>query len=281
MSLELTRWAAPLLPALEQALHAAVASAYPPRFAEACRYPLDTGGKRVRPLLTLAAAEALGAPPAAAAWAGATAVELVHTYSLVHDDLPAMDDDDLRRGRPTVHRAFDEASAILVGDALLTAAFAVLAEVRPAELGLRMVGELAQAAGHPGMVGGQALDIGLGGAATELGALHRVHAAKTGALIRCAVRLGALAGGATPAQLDALTRCSEAVGLAFQLADDVLDADQDAGEHGPPSFVRLLGVDGTRALAEEQLRTALAALEGLPQPAALAAIARYAVERDR
>ncbi len=276
----LANWAEPLRQALLPKLRDAVTTAVPERFANACVYPLETGGKRMRPLLCVAAAEAVSGQATAATWAAAVAIELVHTYSLVHDDLPAMDDDDERRGRPTVHKAFDEATAVLVGDALLTAAFEVLAQVEDPALAIALVRELSEAAGHRGMIAGQALDIGLAGPVVSLDHLLDVHRRKTGALFRCAVRMGALSAGARTDQLARLTTFGEAVGLAFQLADDVLDADQDAGEDGPPSFVRLLGIEETQRRAEAELDWALAALKGLPRPEALSALATYTIRRD-
>ncbi|RME28867.1 MAG: polyprenyl synthetase family protein, partial [Deltaproteobacteria bacterium] len=199
----LSAWAPPRIAAVDAFLHGLFADAWPPRFQDACRYPLRTGGKRIRPLLTRAAGEALGADPVPvdALVAAGAAVELIHTYSLVHDDLPAMDDDVERRGHPTVHVAFDEATAILAGDALLTEAFTVLADA-PVDAGVRvrMVAALSAAAGHRGMVGGQAADIGLGGAVTDIDGLLAVHRGKTGALIRAAVVLGGLAAGASEDQ---------------------------------------------------------------------------------
>jgi len=279
MGLDLSEWVAPRRAQVDALLAARFGDAWPPRFQEACRYPLATGGKRLRPLLTRAAGEAVAGPAApvdALVHAGA-ALELVHTYSLVHDDLPAMDDDDLRRGQPTVHRAFDEATAVLVGDALLTEAFAVLAACPcPAEARVAMVGELARAAGHVGMVGGQAADIAWTGGGLD--ALLAVHRGKTGALFEAACVLGALAAGA--AEPLTLRRYGATVGLAFQLADDVLDADQDAGEEGPPSYVRLLGVDETRDRARALAMQAEELALTLPYPDALVALARFAVARD-
>lgn len=234
----------------------------------------------MRPLLGLAAAQALGQEAHAGALPAACAVELIHAYSLVHDDLPAMDDDDERRGKPTVHKVYDDATGILVGDALLTEAFALLTDVAvPAETQVRLVRELAAAAGHRGMVGGQAADVGLGGPVTDLDTLLRLHRGKTGALIRCAVRLGALVGGADATQLADLTRYGEAVGLAFQLADDILDQEQDAGEDGPPSVVKLLGVEETRRQAHALIAEARGRIQGLSDPSALDALAMYTVER--
>jgi geranylgeranyl pyrophosphate synthase len=280
MSFELTTWSALARQELDTWLDARLEPSWPPVFIEAVRYPVFGGGKRVRPLLTLATAEAMGvarekALPAAAA------VELIHTYSLVHDDLPAMDDDAERRGRPTVHIAFDEATAILSGDALLTEAFTLLARAPlPAQTRIDLVDELSHAAGYRGMVGGQAGDMGLGGAVDDLDTLLRVHRMKTGALIRCAVRMGAHVADADPATLEALTTYGEAVGLAFQLADDVLDEEQDAGPDGPPSYVRLLGVEETTRRAHALAAKAEAAIDGLQAPDALRALARFTVERS-
>ena len=277
----LEAWAAPLRSRVDGLMRERFADAWPPAFQEACRYPLESGGKRIRPLLALAAVEAVGGILDESAIATAAAVELVHSYSLVHDDLPAMDDDDLRRGRPTVHKVYDDGVAVLVGDALLTEAFRLLSGLtRPAEVCLALVVELASAAGHVGMIGGQAADVGMGGPVVELEELIRLHRGKTGALIRAAVRMGARVGEASTLELEALSRYAEAVGLAFQLADDILDADEDAGEAGPPSFVKMLGIEETRrrtmALAEE----AATAIAGLKRPARLLELARFTVERD-
>jgi geranylgeranyl diphosphate synthase type II len=252
-SFSLPEWAEPLRQQLRPRLRASVDDAVPARFAEACVYPLETGGKRVRPLLCIAACQAVSEDLNAATWAAAVAIELVHTYSLVHDDLPAMDDDDERRGRPTVHKAYNDGVAVLVGDALLTAAFEVLARVEDPVLAIALVRELSDAAGHRGMIAGQALDVGMEGPVRDLAGLQNVHRRKTGALIRGAVRMGALCGGASANQLISLTSYGEAVGLAFQLADDVLDADEDTGEDGPPSYVRLL-VIALRSLATFTVR---------------------------
>jgi geranylgeranyl pyrophosphate synthase len=255
--------------------------AWPPRFQEACRYPIATGGKRMRPLLVLAAAEALGRSGDATVQHAAAAVELVHAYSLVHDDLPAMDDDAERRGRPTVHIAYDEATAILVGDALLTEAFAVIADCpASAESRIAMTRCLARAAGHRGMVGGQAADVGLGGPVGDLDALLALHRGKTGALIQAAVQLGGLAAGADAADLERLGAYGAAVGLAFQLADDVLDSDQDAGEHGPPSFVKLMGAEATQTRARALVEEAIAAIAPLPPPQRLITLARFTIDRS-
>jgi geranylgeranyl pyrophosphate synthase len=280
MTFSFADWTAASLAEVDSFLATRFADAWPRSFVEPLRYPVFGGGKRIRPLLALAAAESLGAARTVAVVPGA-AVELVHTYSLVHDDLPAMDDDDERRGRPTVHRAFDEATAILVGDALLTEAFAVLAEATvDARIRIKWVGELARAAGYLGMVGGQVADISLGARVQDVDILVRLHALKTGALIQAACVMGGLAADGGLVELAALTTYGANVGLAFQLADDVLDADQDAGDDGPPSFVRLLGVDETSRRARACADDAVAAVAKLPNPAALVALARYAVERS-
>jgi geranylgeranyl diphosphate synthase, type II len=213
---------------------------------------------------------------------------MVHTYSLVHDDLPAMDDDDLRRGRPTSHKAFGEAMAILAGDALLTEAFAQLTS-GPEPVRAALVADLARAAGPAGMVGGQVLDIAEDRPAEEQ-YLLRMHRLKTGALIRSACRMGALAAGATPEQLQAATGYGEAVGLAFQIADDLLDitsspeamgkptgADAAAGRFTFPAVLGLAEAQRRAALTVEQALTAVRTLE--PTPGPLAALARYTVER--
>jgi geranylgeranyl pyrophosphate synthase len=277
----LRNWAGPLRARVDAWMLGRFDDAWPPRFQQACEYPLKTGGKRMRALLACAAAESVGGHVGDAVLGAAGAVELVHGYSLVHDDLPAMDDDDERRGRPTVHRAYDDATGILVGDAMLTVAFRSLARL-PADAAVRiaLVEELSDAAGHPGMIGGQAADVGLGGPVTELDALVRLHRGKTGALIRAAVRMGAIAGGASVDQLSALTTYGAAVGLAFQMADDVLDADEDAGADGPPSYVKLLGIAETQRRAAALRDEALVAVQGLPVPATLVALARYTIDRD-
>lgn len=206
------------------------------RLYAAMRYSVMNGGKRVRPLLAYAACEALGAP-AEQANGAACAVELIHAYSLVHDDLPAMDDDDLRRGQPTTHKAFDEACAILAGDGLQSLAFSALLDpcLSPQidSIRLAMVQVLAKAAGPAGMVGGQAIDLGSVGQKLDQQALEFMHRHKTGALIEASVRLGALASArAEPVQLDALQTYAQAIGLAFQVQDDILDVESDTATLG-------------------------------------------------
>ena len=200
-------------------------SCWPPQLQDACRYALSTGGKRVRPILALMSADAVGTPiERAMAWS--IAVELVHTYSLIHDDLPAMDDDDMRRGKPTVHRAFDEATAILAGDALLTRAFGVLADHGSDELS----GLLAHASGGGGMVGGQILD--LGGGLDSVSLVESMQRLKTGALIRAAAVGGVISAGGSQMQVEAASCYGDALGLLFQITDDLLDREQDAERGG-------------------------------------------------
>jgi farnesyl diphosphate synthase len=277
--------------ALEQALRAHALDET--RLQAAMRHAALLGGKRMRPLLVYATGRMLGADDTTLD-APASAVELIHAYSLVHDDLPAMDDDALRRGQPTVHVAFDEATAILAGDALQTLAFRQLVDApAPAEVRIAMVRELATASGALGMCGGQAFDIdatGRGGD-IDLRELERLHAMKTGALLRCAVRLGALAGGADATAHAALDRYAEALGLAFQIRDDLLDIEADSATLGKTAgkdaaqnkatFPALLGIDGSRArLARlhETMRQAIAPFGG--DAATLAELARMVVERS-
>ena len=274
-------WAAAQRAGFDAFLAERYLDSWPEAFAEPLRYPVFGGGKRFRPLACLAAYEACAADPTdvARALPPAAAVELVHTYSLVHDDLPAMDDDDERRGRPTVHVAWDEPTAILVGDALLTDAFAILADAPlPAEARIACVATLAEAAGYRGMVGGQVADIT--GGVTDEATLTRLHRLKTGALIAASATLGGIAGGASREEQAALRVWGQAVGLAFQLADDRLDADEDAGEDGPPSFVKLLGLEASQARARELVDEAIAAVAPLARPQRLVELARYTIERD-
>jgi len=264
----------------------------PQRLHQAMRYATFNGGKRVRPLLVYAAGLALGGDLEALD-RPACAVELIHSYSLVHDDLPAMDDDDLRRGQPTCHRAYDEATAILAGDALQSLAFQLVATPgnQPAERQLRMVDLLARACGSHGMAGGQALDIDAVGRTMSLPELENMHIHKTGALIRASVQLGALAAGGDEATLAHLDRYAKAVGLAFQIQDDILDVVADTATLGKtqgkdaaankPTYTRLLGLDGARQKAHELIQEALEALAPLDGRAVqLRNLARYVVERD-
>ncbi len=264
------------------------------RLYQAMRYSVINGGKRVRPLLAYAACETLGGA-AERADGAACAVELIHAYSLVHDDLPAMDDDDLRRGQPTTHIAFDEACAILAGDGLQALAFEVLADTarnpQDAETRLDMIASLARAAGPAGMVGGQAIDLGSVGVQLDQAALETMHRHKTGALIEASVRLGALASGRSDASsLAALQRYARAIGLAFQVQDDILDVESDTATLGKtqgkdqandkPTYPALLGLDAAKAYALELRDQALAALADFDERAdALRQLARYIVER--
>jgi geranylgeranyl diphosphate synthase type II len=268
----------------------ALARLFPARrgFREAVRYSLLAGGKRIRPILTLAVGEVAGVSPRVTL-PFACALELVHTYSLIHDDLPAMDDDDLRRGRATSHKVFGEGIAILVGDALLTEAFGVMARARgvPAPRVVAAIDELARAAGENGMVGGQARDLAAEGSSATLAAVRRIHALKTGALLRAAVRVGAVVGGAPPAMLARLTTYGDALGLAFQIADDILDAQEGGAEDGrtdvelgKATYPGTLGLDGAVAHARRARDAAVAAVRPLgPKAAMLAAIAVHVVER--
>ncbi|GAB3727669.1 polyprenyl synthetase family protein [Luteimonas pelagia] len=284
-------WRARIDAALEAALSPPLDA--PPRLHAAMRHAVLLGGKRMRPLLVHATGAVFDADPASFD-APAVAVELVHAYSLVHDDLPCMDDDALRRGQPTVHVAFDEATAVLAGDALQSLAFAVLATT-PVDATVRvaMIAELAGAAGATGMCGGQALDIeatGRGGA-LDLSALERLHRAKTGTLLRCAVRLGALAAGASPDARERLDRYAGALGLAFQVRDDLLDIEaasdtlgktpgKDAAQ-AKATFPAVIGAAASRARLSGLASEMDSALSGFgPEADALRALGRRAIERS-
>jgi geranylgeranyl pyrophosphate synthase len=284
-------------PAIETSLAEALppADTLPVPLLAAMRYAVLGNGKRLRPMLVLAACEAVGGshepalPPA-------LAVELIHAYSLVHDDLPALDDDDLRRGSPTTHRAYDEATAVLVGDALQTTAFEILTGTRSQGLlsepvRLAMVARLAPAIGVHGMVGGQALDLALEGR-TDAGVeeLRRTHRLKTGALLQVSVELGGLAGGADDTALEALGAFGGHMGLAFQIVDDVLDVEASTEElgktagadaaHHKATYPGLLGLDEAKDWARRERDAALAALEPLGETAEpLRALARYIIDR--
>ena len=283
------RWRARVEAALDAVLPDPAAS--PVRLHAAMRHGVLNGGKRMRPLLVYAAGTALGADEAGLD-AAAAAVELVHCYSLVHDDLPAMDDDALRRGQPTVHVAFDEATAILAGDALQSLAFSVLAGApQPPQLRVAMLAELAHAAGVAGMCGGQALDIDATGASgLTLVEIERLHALKTGALLRCAVRLGAIAADAGAGERAALDRYADALGLAFQIRDDLLDIEGAAATLGKTAgkdvaqakatFPALLGVDGSRDRLRVLSTLMENALSTIPaDTTSLADLARRVVDR--
>jgi geranylgeranyl diphosphate synthase type II len=265
--------------------------AHPARLVSAMRHSLFAGGKRIRPILVLAAAAAAGGKDNYALQP-ACAVELVHTYSLIHDDLPAMDDDDFRRGSPTCHRAFDEGTAILAGDALLTMAFDLLSvEGGGVEdhFRLRMVQELARAAGWRGMVGGQQVDMDSEGTEPDLPTLEYIHTHKTGALIRCSLILGGLAANADETLLKALASFGEKVGLAFQVVDDILDVTatteemgKDQGsdaERGKITYPGLFGLEGARERAFKLVDDAKAVMDGVDSTGRLAEIADYVLLR--
>ncbi|MDT8423474.1 MAG: polyprenyl synthetase family protein [Desulfuromonadales bacterium] len=268
---------------------------FPGQLHEAMRYSVFAGGKRIRPILALAACEAVGGE-VSVALPLACALEMIHTYSLIHDDLPAMDDDDLRRGRPTNHKIFGEATAILAGDALQTEAFALLAdEERNAGLSAQqrcaVIELIARSAGAFGMVAGQMADMEAeGDHQVDLPSLEFIHTHKTGKLIVAALQAGALAGGATAAQLTALTRYGEAAGLAFQVADDVLDVIGDQAEigkdvgsdiaRGKATYVALLGLSEARRRADDLRQLAIDALQSFGTEAEpLRKIATYMVDR--
>lgn len=259
----------------------------PHRLLDAIRYSLLAGGKRLRPALALGAAELVAGDDSPAIPA-ACAIEMIHTYSLIHDDLPSMDNDNLRRGRPTSHRVFGEAMAILAGDALLTMAFDVAAQCGE----LRVVAELARAAGVEGMVGGQVMDMESENQRLGIDELRQLHQRKTGALIRVSVRAGAMLAGANRAQLDALTRYGESVGLAFQIADDILDVVGTVEAIGKPvgsdesrhksTYPAAVGLDESRRLAREAAQSAVEALSIFDEKAdPFRALAAYIIQRDR
>ena len=208
----------------------------------------------------------------------AQAIELVHTYSLVHDDLPCMDDDDFRRGAPSVHKAYGEAPAVLIGDLLLTEAFYILSELSP-KLLPQILPLFCRASGIDGMIGGQSMDIGFEGPISTLNDLKKLHAGKTGALIHCSVMMGGLCSEASSSELELLDEYGSSIGLAFQMADDVLDAEEDAEEGGPPSYVKLIGVERTQHMAAELCDRAIHAAEKLPHPDLLKEIALFTIRR--
>jgi geranylgeranyl diphosphate synthase type II len=282
---------------VEQALDRALpeTGAWPPTIHEAIRYSLFAGGKRVRPLLALAAGEAVDGDPSDV-MPLACAVEMIHTYSLIHDDLPAMDDDDLRRGKPTCHKAFGEAIAILAGDALLTRAFHLMADAPPSLDGralarrLRATALLGEACGTRGLIGGQVMDLESEGRAVGAGDVERIHRAKTGALLSACVGGGAVLGGASKGDEERLARYASAVGLAFQIVDDILDATEGAEQlgktagkdaaAGKATFVRIHGLERSRAMTRELLDEALEALSPFgTRGALLGELARLIVER--
>ena len=297
-------WSALALARVEQALTDWVPAAAPARLGDAMRYAVLDGGKRLRPLLVLASAEAVQGNGSAALRA-ACAVELIHAYSLVHDDMPCMDNDVLRRGKPTVHVQYGEAQALLAGDALQALAFETLASSPlPSERRCAMLTELAQAAGASGMCGGQALDIDATGghepkppadpaspSTQRLAALEHMHALKTGALLRCGIRLGALAAGVDAATRDSLDRYAHALGLAYQIRDDLLDVEGDSAQlgktagkdvaQGKETFPALLGIHASRDRLVHLLAVMQQSLSDAGiQATALSKLARQVVERS-
>ena len=268
----------------------------PHRLHEAMRYAAQGGGKRIRPLLVYAAGQ-LGDQSSLQKTemldAAAVAVECIHAYSLVHDDMPCMDDDDLRRGRPTVHKAFDEATALLVGDALQTRAFEILANTSgDANQRLKLIACLAAASGSRGMAGGQAIDLESVGKKLDLPGLKQMHAMKTGALLSCAVELGGIAANLNAEQLTQLNQYSKALGLAFQIVDDVLDATADSQTLGKtagkdaaankPTYVTLMGLDYAQQQAKELQEIAMSSLDGFGNQAqALKDLALLVVNRGK
>ena len=295
---ELQAWMAPHLQRVEQALSDWVDASAPAGLGQAMRYAVLDGGKRLRPLLVLAAADAVGAGQAVSALRAACAIELIHAYSLVHDDMPCMDNDVLRRGKPTVHVQFGEAQALLAGDALQTLAFELLTPQDgsvPATVQARCAGLLARASGYWGMAGGQAIDLASVGHKLGEDALRQMHRLKTGALLLCSVQLGAACGSAVPTSADqALQRFGQALGLAFQVVDDILDVTADSATLGKtagkdaaadkPTYVALMGLEAAQRHADELAQQALQALSetGLPDAslAPMRALAAMVVRRQ-
>ena len=280
---------------VEEALEGALPQQDGPetRVVEAMRYSLFAGGKRLRPILCLAASEAVGGDLKAAMPAGC-ALEMIHTYSLIHDDLPAMDDDDLLRGKPTNHKAFGEAIAILAGDGLLTEAFVLLSGYNSLlpERAVQVIGVIAEAASYRGMVGGQVVDILSQNKRADLETVQQMHSRKTAALIAAATESGALAGKGSEAQVAALARYGRAIGLAFQIADDILDIEGDtellgkttgADEaRGKVTYPSAVGLERSRQTANEMVNDALAALEGFDDRAnPLRSLANYIITRKK
>jgi len=271
------------------------AAILPGRLHQAMRYSVFAGGKRLRPILTIAASEAVGGHIGQVLHA-ACAMEMIHTYSLVHDDLPAMDDDNFRRGRPTNHREFDEATAILAGDALLTEAFRLLMDseanqgIDPLRT-IRVAETIARCAGSRGMVGGQVVDMESEGREVDFPILEYIHTHKTGALILASVQVGGWLSGASDDQMNALTRYAESAGLAFQIADDILDVVGDQSElgkdvgsdqaRGKVTYPALLGLKESRKRADELHARAIASLELFGQAAdPLRELARHMIDRN-
>ncbi|MFH1829665.1 MAG: polyprenyl synthetase family protein [Pseudomonadota bacterium] len=268
--------------------------AIPERLREAMKYSLEAGGKRLRPILTFAGAEAVGSS-ADAVMPVAVAIEMIHTFSLIHDDLPCMDDDSLRRGKPTNHKVYGEATAILAGDGLLAEAFYVLSEARTSldpYLLIDTIHDIALATGGRGMTGGQVIDMQSTGKSISEAALMRLHRYKTGALIKTSVTSGARLCGASKEHLDALSRYGESVGLAFQIADDILDVEgkedligKDVGSDkhkGKSTYPQVIGLDASRSQAEALVNQAVSAIRIFGDKAEpLKRIARYTIERNK
>ena len=291
---DVDRWAREQLAAVESALEAWVPTDAPAGLGQAMRYGVLDGGKRLRPLLVLASAQAVDGDSAAALRA-AVAVELIHAYSLVHDDMPCMDNDVLRRGKPTVHVQYGEAQAMLAGDAMQALAFEVLTPdegVEPA-LQARLTALLARSAGHAGMAGGQAIDLASIGRGLSESELRDMHRRKTGALLQASVLMGAACGRTTPATQQALSDYGAAIGLAFQVVDDILDVTQSAAtlgktagkdqDNNKPTYVSVLGLGAARRHAQElrlQAHAALARSALGPAATLLAALADKVVERE-
>ena len=252
----------------------------PEDLRQALQYTLTSPGKRIRSALVLWCCELVDGRESANARLAAAAIEMVHTYSLVHDDLPAMDDDDLRRGRPTCHKAFDEATAILTGDGLLTLAFEVLADqVDDPSLAVRLIGELARAAGPAGMIAGQIADLQAENTVGSIEVLEYIHTNKTAKMFRCATRMGALCGGATPGQLEALGCYGLKIGLGFQIADDILDVSASSEQLGKTAgkdvaaakctYPAVVGIGRAKDLERALAQEAVAALESFGDRAAI------------
>ncbi|WP_295644992.1 polyprenyl synthetase family protein [uncultured Methylibium sp.] len=292
---EFDSWSRERLAVVEAALDRWVPAEAPAGLAESMRYGVLDGGKRLRPLLVLSAAEAVGAHDSEAALRAACAVELIHAYSLIHDDMPCMDDDVLRRGKPTVHVQFGEAQAMLAGDAMQALAFEVLTpddDSVPLVLQARLCGLLARAAGQHGMAGGQAIDLASVGRPLDEQALCDMHRRKTGALLQASVMMGAACGDTTAVARDALSEYGAALGLAFQVVDDILDATQASdtlgktagkdADNNKPTYVTVLGLEAAQRRAQalrEQAQAALAR-SGLHNAAWLSLLADKVVERD-
>jgi len=292
-------WSQAHLRAVEQALQHWVTPQAPAQLGEAMRYAVLDGGKRLRPLLVLASMEACNPRPAAwtldAAMRAACAMELIHAYSLVHDDMPCMDNDVLRRGKPTVHVQFGEAQALLAGDALQTLAFELLTPEQsdvPAAVQARLCGLLARAAGHAGMAGGQAIDLASVGRRLNADELRQMHRCKTGALLEASVVMGAVAAQADDVTVQHLLRYGQALGVAFQVVDDILDVTADVAALGKtvgkdaandkPTYVSLLGLDGARDEASRLAEQAQHALResGLKNTSPLEAVANWVLQRQ-